>query len=328
MFIVGHLINPAVGFGNLANWDGRHFLAIAQGGYNAPFEYAFFPLYPLIVRVLGSLMGNFIIAAVLFNLGCLIGGLIILYQLVNDRFGRVVAFKTLAFLLLFPTSFYFLAVYSESLFFILTVATFYFLDKKQIFFSSLCAAFCSLTRLPGVAVVLILIYFSLRDLSLGWRRYLSLLSLVGLFSYMVFLNQHTGNPVFFLDSEKHWGREFSLVGYSFWNSIVLAVAFFHFDWSYFMNIFDLLFAVFGVGIALRSWRFLPVKYSSFALLAVVIPLVTTILISMPRFLLPIFPIFITLSLIKNQRWIVLYTGFSLGLLVLFTMLYIQGIWVS
>src|SRR5687767_4638175 len=43
-----------------ANFDGEHFLSISQLGYQ-PLTYFFFPLYPLLVKVVSSLIANSLI---------------------------------------------------------------------------------------------------------------------------------------------------------------------------------------------------------------------------------------------------------------------------
>ena len=63
-------------FGNLlaapfARWDSVWYLAIAHGGYDhEPARTAFFPLYPLVIRGLGFVIGSDLVAGVLISLVC------------------------------------------------------------------------------------------------------------------------------------------------------------------------------------------------------------------------------------------------------------------
>jgi Gpi18-like mannosyltransferase len=58
------------------------------------------------------------------------------------------------FLLLFPTSFFFGAVYTEGFFFFLVVSTFYFLAKKNYGRAGFTAFLASLTRINGILLVI------------------------------------------------------------------------------------------------------------------------------------------------------------------------------
>src|ERR1700761_5350744 len=49
-------------------WDSIHYLAIAQHGYARPTEAVFFPLYPLLIRALGLLVGSDVVAGVLISM--------------------------------------------------------------------------------------------------------------------------------------------------------------------------------------------------------------------------------------------------------------------
>ena len=76
---------------SLANWDGGHFLGIADGinnGYDEKFQYAFFPLYPLLINLLSKLTGNFLTAGILISVVSTFFGLQLFYQLNKFIFSR------------------------------------------------------------------------------------------------------------------------------------------------------------------------------------------------------------------------------------------------
>ena len=72
--------------GSFSNWDGGHYLGIAEMGYSEKFQYAFFPLYPLAIRLLNLVTQNYLAAAVLISLISTFLGLHILYKLVGHNF--------------------------------------------------------------------------------------------------------------------------------------------------------------------------------------------------------------------------------------------------
>ena len=109
------------------NFDGVHYLRIAQDGYAYQFTQAFFPLYPFLVRLISYLtFGNFLVAALLLSNLAFLAGLLLFYKLVKKNYDEKIAFWSCLFLLAFPTSFYFGAVYTEGLFFLLIISSFYF----------------------------------------------------------------------------------------------------------------------------------------------------------------------------------------------------------
>src|SRR6266536_3599332 len=67
---------------SFANWDGGHYLAIAQNGYKEKFQFAFFPLYPLIINLVNKLFNNYLFSSILISLASFFLGLQLLYQIV------------------------------------------------------------------------------------------------------------------------------------------------------------------------------------------------------------------------------------------------------
>lgn len=138
-----------------ANFDGEHYMSIAMDGYKS-LEQAFFPIYPLLIHI-GSFflpkgfVSTALVGMIISNLG-LLGGLGLLYKLVRLDFSAKVAWVTLILFLLFPTSFFLGAVYTESLFLFFLVGSFYFFRKKNYLLSGIFGALGSATRVFGILV--------------------------------------------------------------------------------------------------------------------------------------------------------------------------------
>ena len=313
-------------FESFSNWDGGHFLGIAQYGYTEKFQYAFFPLYPILINFLAKFTNNYLSSALLISIISAYLGLHFLYKIISRSFDKKIAGRGVLALLFFPTSFYFLTAYSEGLFFLLAVLTFYFLQSKSFFWAAVFASFAAATRLSGLALVLTLAV-AIYTLDVKNKYLYILLSFLGFFGYCFFLYKQVGDPFYFTVAELHWQRSFSIPGLSFWDSLKSLTG------QGLLNIhpnvlLDFLFAVFGLGLAMRSVRFLPPMYFTYAILSVGIPLFTPSLSSMPRFLLPILPIFILIALLKNKYIVLIYQIISLLLLSLFVVLFTGGYWVS
>lgn len=313
---------------NLANWDGGHFLRIAQNGYQTKYLYAFFPLYPMLISLVQKITGNYLTSAILISMVSAFLSLHILYRLVSLDFGKNIAQKVIIYLLIFPTSFYLITAYSEGLFLFLTLTTFYFFRKKSFVWATVFAGLTSMVRISGIAVSAGLILAVLTTPGFNKKNWFILLSPWGLILYCIYLLKVTGDPVYFLTAESlEWRRSLAIPGFSFWEVLALLSSS-GFITTQFNNFLELLFAIFGLGMVIRSFRFVQKEYAFFGLISILLPLTTSTLTSMPRFLLPIFPIFILLALVKDFRVIFLIQLLSVLLLSAFSILFINGFWVS
>lgn len=311
---------------NLANWDGGHYLSIAQFGYQENYKYAFFPLYPLAIRLVNNITSSYFYAAILISFFASLSGVYLFYKLITKELNKKIALDAVFFLLSFPTAFYFLAAYSEGLFFFLTIATFYFSKKNKLALATLTAALASATRIVGIAVALAFILEVVLTRGFNKKNWFIILSFTGFFLYCFHLYQQTADPFYFLTAQLHWQREFSIPGQGFWESVKTLSE--GLPPKNFFVLQNLIFAVFGLGLTIRTFRFLPPWYSIYAFLAIILPLLTPTLSSIPRFILPIFPIFILLGFVKNKYLLLFYQIISPFLLAAFAILYINGFFVS
>lgn len=312
---------------SLKNWDGGHYTGIAQIGYDEKFQYAFFPLYPLAIKTVNGVTQNYLAAAILVSVASTFFGLQILYKLVMLDFDRKIAEKVILALLFFPTSFFFLIAYSEGLFFLLTVAAFYFLRQNKLFWATIAVALASATRLIGLAVVAGFLIDILTRQGLNRRNWFVLFSPLGFIIYIIFLYQQTGDPFYFITAENHWQRTLTTPVAGFWETLK-TIASDGISETNISSFVDLIFAVFGVGFVIRAFRFLPTSFAVYSLISVAIPLFTPTLSSMPRFLLVVFPLFILVALVKNRYVVLFLQVVSLMLLAVFTALFTAGYWVS
>jgi hypothetical protein len=153
------------------------------GEPNFSLSYAFFPLYPWAtwlvnwpLKLLGldpiatSTLGAIIVSA----LGTLIG-MLALYDMTRDSLGDEGAMRAVFYLLIFPTGFFLIQVYTEGLFVGMAFGCLAMLKRKRWFLSALLAAAATLTRAVGVALVIPTAICWIRtgewlDLDLEWRQ--------------------------------------------------------------------------------------------------------------------------------------------------------------
>ncbi|GAC1636112.1 MAG: hypothetical protein NVS4B11_38560 [Ktedonobacteraceae bacterium] len=138
----------------LAAWnrgDILSYLAIATDGYTKPDQALFFPLYPALIRTLAPLFKHSVLTASFFlsNLAFL-GVLIVLYRLVETEFDRDTAKRATLYLAIFPTAFFFFVAYSESLFLLFVLLSFYTMRHGSWWLAGLFGALATLTQFAGI----------------------------------------------------------------------------------------------------------------------------------------------------------------------------------
>lgn len=140
-----------------ANWDGKAYQDIANSGYK-PVLTVFFPAFPILIKALtltglSSFQAGFLISNAVFILA-----MFFMYKLIKLDFNKNVAKRALFALIIFPSSFYFVTLYNESLALFTTVSAFYFARQKRWVYASFFASTAALTRLTGVAVIIGVLY--------------------------------------------------------------------------------------------------------------------------------------------------------------------------
>lgn len=189
-----YLIEPFMN--NQVAWDSEYYLAIAVGGYDdtatdvigppdnqVTLSYSFLPFYPLLIRLFAiplSLFGlNPIATATLSGvivsaLGAL-GGMLALYDLTYDSLGEDGALRSAFYLIIFPTGFFLVQVYTEGVFVGLAFGCIAMLRRKNWLMAAILASCTVLTRAVGIAIFVPMIVNWLRtgdwmDLDLEWRQ--------------------------------------------------------------------------------------------------------------------------------------------------------------
>ncbi|MHB1612685.1 MAG: mannosyltransferase family protein [Sulfobacillus sp.] len=339
----GSLVYRAV-LGMWVHWDGLWYYSIANFGYaGRATATAFFPLYPLAMRILGGgVIGGLVASGLAFSVA-----LWFLMKLTAEEFGpRAAWFAGLA-MAFFPTAFYANAVYSESLFLALAVSALYYARKQRYWVAGPLAALTTLVSMYGILLAAPLFFLLWQHERPHWKRFLhALWPVAGLGAYMGFLITKFGDPLVFEHAQSNWGRHFDWVWNTLWSGWVQA-----FDvWRGAINpsvlfqtgmpslgpsnAYDFLFAVVAILVAVVTVKRMPLYLWSYMVLALMVPLsypaAGTPLMSMPRLVLESFPVFIGVGLIMSERpwvrWV--YFGLGLPLGALFVSLFATAHWVA
>jgi len=350
---------------SFANFDGIHYLTIAQKGYfGTGLIQAFFPFYSILIKILTIFSQNYLISSLLISNIFAYLFILAFYSLVKQEFkdkvnrearegalGQKIAKLSLIVLLSFPTSFYLGASYSESLFLFLTISSLLLIKKENWLLASVFAALASATRLVGIFLFPLLLvelwqaktskkdknYLELTQkfIKKYWHLILTtLISTLGLVGYMLYLKIRFDDPLYFLhvQSEFGAGRQESIILYPqvIYRYIKILLTARPFDFKYFSYVQDFISSTIFLLILLFSYKKVKSSYLVFSLLAFFLPTLTGTFSSMPRYILVCFPIFIYLARFFTKRKLAwyLYLTISTILLIINTMLFVQGYWVA
>jgi Mannosyltransferase (PIG-V) len=313
----------------LARWDAVWYLRIAESGYGgSDVRAAFFPLYPLLVRAVatpfGASQGALLVAAYLVSLAAFLGALVLLHRLVTLELGRPLAQPALLLLAVFPAAVFFGAPYSESLFLLLAVGAFYAARTGSWAWAGAAAAGAAATRSAGVLLLLPLamLWWSARPRRLRDAAWL-LLGPLGLAAYAAFLGLAEGDAWRFLDVQDAWSRELTVPLLGAWDGLGAAIdgarqllsgqaEVVYFEEAagdpYRIAAINLMLfgaLVFALVACAGCLRRLPKAYGAWVAASLVLPLTFPVtpqpLMSLPRFIAVLFPIFMWLALWSEER---------------------------
>jgi len=280
--------------------DALWFLRIATSGYRVgDNSAAFFPLYPLAVRITSLVVGDRpLLASLLVSNGSFFLALLLLHDLTARELSERVARTTIVYLAVFPTSFFFLAPYSESTFLLLSVATFWFARRDRWALAALAGALAALTRSIGIVLAPSLVAMAFERPRRGggspWGRVVAGASvLLGPLAYLAWWGLARGDALAPLDAQANWQRELASPLTTIGRAIRLATDVGIPNQGYW--IIDVLVTGVVVAAVVAGWRRLPVGHLVYSLGSLLIPLSYPFpdrpLLSMPRFVAVIFPAF-------------------------------------
>ncbi|KPV40775.1 hypothetical protein [Alicyclobacillus ferrooxydans] len=328
----------------LSHWDATWFLEVARSGYlrKIPDETAFFPLYPALMGLGGRLLsalhhgglhgvvGNrtYLLAGIAISNVAFFGALSFLYQLGRRFYSERQTMRGLWFLALFPSSYYFSAAYSESLFLLCVVAAFWLGYQRRYFWAGLLMGLGALCWDLGIFGVLSLLWLVWRDFRVDRRvgrlflraASVSLIPVACLLIYFAWLDHVYKNPLMFLWAEKHhWHRHFAFI----WTSLRLD---YHYDPVGFLASVTFLI------ILLASIRRIPLEQWLFSAILLLIPLFSVAgkyPMSMVRFVLMLFPLFLFVGakMRRLETYIAVIAGSAI-FLVWLTGLFSSAHWVA
>ncbi|HSW98161.1 MAG TPA: mannosyltransferase family protein [Candidatus Saccharimonadales bacterium] len=312
---------------SLANFDGAHYIIIARDGYYN-YNQAYFPLYPLLMRLIAPLfLQNYLLAGIIISNVAAFGGLYyftrILEYCLSDK--RNVFFALILFLA-FPTSFFLSAVYTEGLFFFLFTFSLYNVIHTKAFSLFISSFLAALTRLMGIFVSFQIFLVVLGDFKKSKKIEKKLIitiaaPILGFMLYAWYLLKTTGDPLFFFHAQSAFGAHRST------SLIILPQVYYRYakiflqsdlSFQYFISVIECIIFTFVFFILCyqliqlirkkktEKFAFL-LGLTLFSLSQIIVPSLTGTFSSIPRYALLSLSIFISLGAVKNKylQWILL-----------------------
>ncbi|MDQ2084836.1 hypothetical protein RBH29_00100 [Herbivorax sp. ANBcel31] len=329
-------------------WDSSNYIFLAENWYvneGEPRLYiAFYPLYPLLMRILTFVIKDSLLAGVIVSNTCIAFASYYLYKLVNLDFDDKTSFAAVKYMLIFPFSFYFGIVFTESLFIMLSIIFFYHLRKHNWALAGIFGFLSATTKNQGIilfapAVVEIIISLELPNIRYIFshkkrvftnflKRFVWTLFIpMGFGTYLCLNKVVTGSWFKFLEYQsENWNNELAFIvdtlKYHFryletWDSQMYKIT---------IWLPQLVFLFIIVVLMLYGLKKLRGSYLLYTYIYTIIIYSSTWLISGSRYVLCLFPLFILTALVSQKNK---YVDFSLTFISIiflgyYTLAYIQN----
>jgi Gpi18-like mannosyltransferase len=324
-------------------FDTIWYTKIAMQGYaQGDGATVFFPLYPILTRLVGKVLwGNYLLGGIIVSNVAYFLALVALYKLTQLEFDSQVAARAVVYLSVFPTAFFFLGAYTESLFLLFAVAAFYYARKGNWLAASIAGLLAALTKQLGLLLLLPLLYEYLAEREFAVRsvrRDVLLLALIpaGTLAFLLFRYAYIGEPQLVETYRVRWAVNASWP----WSNIADSLAAIFNTGRFpalnpedtllrriFYNSFDLTCVGLFLSLAIVSFRRLRLSYGLYMVSVLFVGLMQNFrppypIAALPRYVLVLFPGFMVLgTMVKNKalHWAVV--AFSTMLLALFTAMF-------
>jgi Gpi18-like mannosyltransferase len=322
----------------LTTWDGLWYMAVARDGYPRMIppdvtyhvdeaRAAFFPLYPMLIRV-GDwvLPGGDTLVALLLNLLLGACAVVLVGMIARKLFDIEVATYSMVLFAVFPGSVVMSFAYADTLMVVLAAATLLALVDERWLIAGIFAALTTASRPNGVAIVgacalaAALAIRNRRDWSALWAVGLSPLGFIG---FQLFLARHTGERMAWLRVQREAWDEGLSYG---WTAITHVFFALRYPLSSPTHVVTTITTLATIGALVALWhRRLPAPMVAYTMVILVLMLLPETVTARPRFLFTAFPLVIPVAALLPRKspilWQMLMVGCGIGLVGL-TVLYV------
>jgi Gpi18-like mannosyltransferase len=317
-------------------YDACHYTNIAKWGYGTTEEkrvlIVFLPLYPTLIYLLHFIVGDYLLSALIISNFAYICAVYYLYKIVRLDYPKETALKAVIYFSIFPTAYFLHGAYTEPLFCALIIGSFYYARIQKWHVAGILGMLVTATRLTGIVILLSLFleYLHQRNWKIKKIRwdilYIGFVPL-GLIVYFIINYVVFGDPFHFLSLQQEvWHKNLALPTEGGWNAIMSV------GWKEPSHIIiSAIVEVVAVGYALFFTGWMVIKYrplyTSYSWLTLLVVTSNTYWLSIPRYVHPLFPIYIILAhWSKNKSIHFLIVFFFISFYAFFAGHYTQAHW--
>jgi hypothetical protein len=245
-------------------------------------------------------------------------------------FSEKTAQLAVLFLFIFPTSYFLHIPFTESLFLALTVGCFLAARKKAWFVAGILGALACSTRVNGIILIPALAfeiweeYRETRSFNKKWL-FLAIIPM-GFVAYLALNYFVTGNATMFMVYQReHWFRYFRVPWEGIWETCNKIYILGPRDAQTYV-VQEMLFVLIGLFAIIIGWRHLRSSYRVWMIANWLLFVSTSIIESVPRYTLTLFPLFILMAIAALRNWWLnlLFIVWSLLFLSLFATMFVVG----
>lgn len=315
-------------------WDALNYQKLAQFGYSATGEnqplLVFYPLFPWTVRLFTLVTRDYLLSAFIISTLASLVLAIVLLRLVELDYSRELAQRAVWFLFIFPTSYFLHIGYTESLFLMLAISCIYSARKQRWLLAAVFGALTCLTRANGLVLGPVLVmeaayqYLKTRRWQWEWL-YISLVAL-GFGGYLLLNKYVTGDAFAFTHlMQQFFSKSLSSPVTGIDNAIGSLTR--APSEAEMIGMQEVVFITLGLVCTVVSWFKLRPAYSVWMTGNWLMFVSVSFVLSVPRYTLTMFPIYILFSLLAKRRvWWAIITFWSLLYLSFFASIFAWGRW--
>ncbi len=331
------LFAPDIAFEDaFSSWDAKSYLHLAQDGYTrGDSACAFYPLLPLLIRALAPVFaGSYFWAGLVLTNVLGVVAVLLFYRLVLFDFGEAAARRSLVALLAFPTAFFFSVIYTESLFFLELMLVFWGIKTQRFWLTATASFLMPLTKAIGIFILPVLLWHWFeRFREKSDRRSFWLMTasapVFGWLTYLYLMQLWTGGPFEGFKAQRFYPYQPSVQ--NVFNVTKWGSAFLH--WGSLHDSMDSIldrtcFIAFLVSLY-WVWK-LGKLHFGWAILAGLVPALSSCFFSYVRYTLCVFSLFIVIGVIffePRRQWLFwYYIAMLLNLQGYLMIRYLQHLW--
>lgn len=315
-------------------WDAPHYIYVAENWYTNVGDEAnfivFFPLYPLILKAVYFIVGSSVTISIITSILLFLAGCYFFYKLIGLDYGNKIATSATILLSIFPTSYFFNAPYTESLFLLTLSAGFYYARKGNWVVAGIIAGLGTLSRPFGFLMLpaILIEWFVSEKKHMKHLPIIILPTVIAGLSYL-YLNWQVYGDYFQFQKTlaSNWHKTFVLPYMAIADSWRIALGGGLTNYAIFVGWAE------AITISL-SWILIPfvikklrLSWAFFYVASTVFFSSTSFILSTPRYILSVPFVFVLLAMAeKDKSFKLIWRFLSIGLLISLSIIFAHGQW--